>query len=73
MEPKYLKVEQAAEYLNTLVRFVHRLIAERRITFHKVGRHVRLAVSDLDAFVSAGRVEAFDAAAVRRYVRRAAS
>jgi hypothetical protein len=32
------------------------LIAERRIAFHKVGRHVRLSVADLDAFIEAGRV-----------------
>jgi excisionase family DNA binding protein len=53
---KYLTVSEAADYLNTSVRFVRRLIAERRIAFHKVGRHVRLAVADLDAFVEAGRV-----------------
>lgn len=53
---KYLTVQEAADYLNTSVRFVRRLIAERRIAFHKVGRHVRLAVADLDAFVAAGRV-----------------
>jgi len=53
---KYLKVCEAAEYLNTSERFIRRLIAERRIAFHKVGRHVRLAVADLDAFVAAGRV-----------------
>jgi excisionase family DNA binding protein len=71
MEHKYLKVPEAAEYLNTSVRFVRRLIAERRIPFHHIGRHVRLKVADLDAFIDAGRVEAFDPAAVRRHVRRA--
>ncbi|MPZ83420.1 MAG: helix-turn-helix domain-containing protein [Actinophytocola sp.] len=53
---KYLTASEAADYLNTSVRFVRRLIAERRIAFHKIGRHVRLAVADLDAFVAAGRV-----------------
>jgi excisionase family DNA binding protein len=57
VETKYLSVPEAALYLNTSVRFIRRLIAERRIAFHKVGAHVRLAVADLDAFVSAGRVE----------------
>lgn len=57
METKYLTVDEAADYLNTGVRFIRRLIAERRIAFHKVGAHVRLAVEDLDAFVLAGRVE----------------
>jgi excisionase family DNA binding protein len=53
---KYMTVSEAADYLNTSVRFVRRLIAERRVAFHKIGRHVRLAVADLDAFVEAGRV-----------------
>jgi excisionase family DNA binding protein len=53
---KYLTVQEAADYLNTSVRFVRRIIAERRVAFHKVGRHVRLSVTDLDAFVAAGRV-----------------
>jgi excisionase family DNA binding protein len=52
-----LTVEQAAEYMNTSVRFVRRLVAERRIAFVKLGRHVRLSTVDLDAFVAAGRVE----------------
>lgn len=67
----YLTVDEAAEYMNTTVRFVRRLIAERRIPFHKIGRHVRLKVEDVDAFIEAGRVEAFDPMAVRRHVRRA--
>jgi excisionase family DNA binding protein len=54
----YLTVEQAADRLNTGTRFVRRLIAERRIPFVKLGRHVRIAEADLQAFVAAGRVEA---------------
>jgi excisionase family DNA binding protein len=54
---RYLTVALAAEHLNTSVRFVRRLVAERRIAFHHVGRHVRIALTDLDAFVQAGRVE----------------
>jgi excisionase family DNA binding protein len=61
---KYLTVPEAAEHLNTSVRFVRRLIAERRIAFHKVGSHVRIAVTDLDAFVQAGRVEPITRASV---------
>jgi excisionase family DNA binding protein len=53
-----LTVEQAAERLGTSVRFVRRLIAERRIAYHKVGRHVRIAEADLINFVAAGRVDA---------------
>lgn len=57
MTGRYLSVAEAAEYLSTSVRFVRRLVAERRVAFHKVGKFVRFAVSDLDAFVAAGRVE----------------
>jgi excisionase family DNA binding protein len=53
-----LTVEQAAERLGTSDRFVRRLIAERRIAYTKLGRHVRIDPGDLDAFVSAGRVAA---------------
>ena len=52
-----LTVEEAAEYMNTTARFVRRLVAERRIAFVKLGRHVRLSITDIDAFVKAGRVE----------------
>jgi excisionase family DNA binding protein len=54
---RLLAVEQAAEHMNTSVRFVRRLIAERRIAFVKLGRHVRISIFDIDAFVAAGRVE----------------
>jgi excisionase family DNA binding protein len=53
-----LTVEQAAERLGTSVRFVRRLVADRRIAYHKVGRHVRIAEADLINYVAAGRVEA---------------
>lgn len=57
MDRKYLTVTEAADYLNTSVRFIRRLIAERRIAFHKAGTHVRLAVADLDNYMQAGRIE----------------
>jgi excisionase family DNA binding protein len=47
-----LSVEQAAECLGTSVRFVR-----RRIAYVKLGRHVRIAAEDLEAFIVAGRVE----------------
>jgi excisionase family DNA binding protein len=53
-----LSIEQAAERLGTSVRFVRRLIAERRIAYVKLGRHVRIAEHDLTNFVATGRVEA---------------
>jgi excisionase family DNA binding protein len=63
---QYLTVGETAMYLNTSERFVRRLIAERRIAFHKVGVHVRIALADLEAFVQAGRVEAITASTVLR-------
>ena len=53
-----LTVDEAAEAMGTSARFIRRLIAERRIAYTKIGRHVRLAARDLDAFIAAGRVEA---------------
>ena len=52
-----LTVEQAAERLGTSERFVRRLIAERRIAYFKLGRHVRITEHDLINFVTTGRVE----------------
>jgi excisionase family DNA binding protein len=58
MTDKLLTMEEAAGRLGTSLRFVRRLIAERRIAYVKVGRHVRIAEADLTEFVAAGRVEA---------------
>jgi excisionase family DNA binding protein len=55
---RLLTVEEAADRLGTSVRFVRRLITERRIAYVRVGRHVRIAEADLASFVAAGRVEA---------------
>jgi excisionase family DNA binding protein len=54
---RLLTVEEAAERLGTSARFIRRLIAERRIAYTKLGRHVRIAARDLDAYVASGRVE----------------
>jgi excisionase family DNA binding protein len=43
--------------MGTSTRFIRRLIAERRITYTKLGRHVRIAESDLVNYAAAGRVE----------------
>jgi excisionase family DNA binding protein len=54
--PVLLTVEQAAERLATRPRFIRRLIAERRIEFHRVGRHVRISEQALAEFIENGRV-----------------
>lgn len=51
-----LTVAQAGEYLGTGERFIRRLIAQRRITYVKLGKYVRLKRSTLDDFIEAGRV-----------------
>jgi excisionase family DNA binding protein len=61
-----LSVEQAAERLGTNVRFVRRLVFERRIAYVKLGRHVRIAACDLDAFIRASRVEVGQFPTLRR-------
>lgn len=53
-----LTVPEVAERLGTSQRFVRRLIAERRIPYTKLGKHVRLVDVDVEAFIAAGRVEA---------------
>ncbi|MFJ9556173.1 helix-turn-helix domain-containing protein [Nocardiopsis sp. NPDC101807] len=64
---RLLTVDQVAELLNTSVRYPRRLIEERRITFVRIGRHVRIPESSLDEFITAGVVEP-----LRPHTRRAA-
>jgi excisionase family DNA binding protein len=54
---RHLTVGQVAELLGTSERFPRRLIAERRIRFVRVGRHVRIPESALHEFLAAGVVE----------------
>jgi len=58
MTSRLLDVEGAAEYLSVTPRFIRRLVAERRLPFVKLGRHLRFDTADLDRFVEAGRVDA---------------
>jgi excisionase family DNA binding protein len=60
-----LSVEAAAERLDTKPRFIRRLIAERRIEFVHVGRHVRISESALAEFIEAGKVPPLAAANMR--------
>ena len=54
---RLLTVEEAAEALGTASRFPRRLIAERRIRFVRLGRHVRIPESAIIEFVTAGMVD----------------
>ncbi|KOV55869.1 DNA-binding protein [Streptomyces sp. AS58] len=57
MNERYLSVNQVAELLGTTVRFPRRLVEERRITYVKFGRHVRIPESAVRAFIAANTVQ----------------
>jgi excisionase family DNA binding protein len=69
---RLLTISQVAALLGTSERFPRRLVAERRIEFVKVGRHVRIRESALADFITAGRVEPLSVADVWRATRGAA-
>ena len=46
-----LDKRQVAQCLNVGPRFVERLIAEKRIPYVKVGRHVRIRLSEIEGFI----------------------
>jgi excisionase family DNA binding protein len=52
-----LSLPEAARYLNVTDRYIRRLVAEQRIAYFKVGRLLRFAAVDLDAYLEACRVE----------------
>jgi excisionase family DNA binding protein len=54
---RLLTVKEAAAMFNTEERFCRRLIAERRIRFTRVGRHVRIYESAVRAMIVEGTVE----------------
>lgn len=54
---RMLTVAEAADVLGTTERFPKRLVAERRIRFVKVGKHVRFPESALAEFIEQGTVE----------------
>lgn len=51
-----LSVPQAADYLGVKETFVRRLVHEKRITYVKIGRLVRIDTAILDAFIEQGTV-----------------
>ena len=60
---KYLKPEEAAEYLRVPRRWIKQAIAERRFPVYKAGRLNRFKQSDLDAYLEGRRVPSSDEAA----------
>jgi excisionase family DNA binding protein len=54
---RLLTVAEVAKILRTSERFPRRLIAERRIEFVRVGRHVRISEAALAEFLRSGTVQ----------------
>lgn len=65
-QDRLLTVAQVAELLATGETFPRRLIAERRIRFVRVGRHVRIPESAVAEFIATGTVEPITAWSHRR-------
>ena len=56
-EPGLLNIDQAAARLGINSRFVRRLILEKRIPYHKIGRYVRFDPIDLETWISDQRID----------------
>ena len=52
-----LTVNDVATRLGVTRRFVRRLVAERRIVFHRIGKFIRFDPAEIDALIHEGRVE----------------
>jgi excisionase family DNA binding protein len=59
-----LTIPEAALRMKMSARYVRRLVAERQIAFHRLGRSVRLHPTDVDAFVRENRIEPMTATSV---------
>lgn len=60
MGSRLIDVDGAAAYLDVTPRFIRRLVAERRVRFVKLGRHVRFEIADLDRLIASGTVDAVE-------------
>ena len=69
MREDLLTPEQVAARLKATLRFVRRLVAERRIEFVKVGRLVRFEEAAVAAYIENNRVVPINRAELRRQAR----
>jgi excisionase family DNA binding protein len=58
--PELMTLEQAGEYTSTSLRFMRRLVSERRIPVTRLGRHVRIQRQVLDAWIEQSTQPALD-------------
>jgi excisionase family DNA binding protein len=52
-----MTVGEAAEQMGVSARFVRRLVSERRISHHRLGRCLRLRRADVETYAAASRAE----------------
>lgn len=60
-----LDKHQVAQRLNVGIRFVERLIAEKRIAYVKVGRHVRIRHSAINNYLTSNTVDSSATSSIR--------
>ena len=53
-----IDIGEAAELLGVTPRFIRRLIHERRIPHHKIGKFIRFRPSDLERWIAERAVDA---------------
>lgn len=58
--PELLTLEQAGAYTNTSLRFMRRLVSERRVPVVRLGKHVRVQRQALDIWITASTQPALD-------------
>ena len=54
---RFLDVYEVASWLGVEVGFIRRLIAERRIPFVKIGKHIRFDPEEVAAWIDGQRVQ----------------
>jgi excisionase family DNA binding protein len=52
-----MDIKRLAAHLNVTESFIRRLIHERRIPFHKIGKFIRFHPADVDAWIQKQRVD----------------
>ena len=57
-KPILFEIDQAAEYLNVSVRMIQRMVQEKRVAYIKIGKLIRIDKRDIDAYLTAQRIEA---------------
>lgn len=53
VDPKYLRPEQAAQYISATRAFIYSLLKEKKLKSHTVGRARLIKVADLESLVEA--------------------